>query len=651
MQAHTVAEFTQRVSQCRSSIERLREDASGTTRTAAVKSAVTNFTKAIRGGCHDDAISGAVDTLKKMYHSLRLFLPRHQQCGIEVSSLADEIRRCIEYRQQQYNPDESQQQDAVPAMPKARRKGAPQSPEQLDYTRKLLTHTGGVASPAGDLIINSDTNNHEIDKLYNLKHDLESAQFQLKAIRARGLASHWRDITSDASRQIDAQLEIMRSEVNRLEQRLDAARSLLPWRHWREAARVARDAELESQTLDSLSEELAQIWASSIRSTGNNSYAQASATSARRAECALLARYRDLYGETEVEDLSITQLSDGRDRRWELADIKNPCGLIDVKNARSAFASPKRYSEWFVKNKNKRSPSGAAIVLSAVLSPYSQSYSDPRYGKATWLGELSAGELGRLNRQFGREYLYLDFALGDEAMQRGDRLPGWLFDYPQVVYNSRDRLRDQWRARQSAVVTGVSEVPAGLESDDPVMKRECLAFSSRFDQNEPISRPAIFLHILDRFCIAAREGWEFPKAQLRDLLWPPAVRKRIGEWKTAPYAVADPSEYVHELLNVLMKISQECQRQVLQFSRFSLCGRNIFRGRESAGGSWKTLFAYCGGWGEFSKDKRVKCGMDPLHAGKNHWCGRCGKLICERCDHCEHGCERMVARKRQSQRD
>lgn len=651
MQAHTVAEFTQRVSQCRSSIERLWEDASGTTRTAAVNSAVTNFTKAIRGGFHEDAIYGAVDTLKEMYHSLRLFLPRHQRCGIEVISLADAIRRCIEYRQQQYNADGSQKDDAVPAIPKARRKGSPQSPEQLDYTRKMPNRTGSGGSPAGYLTGSSDTNNQDIDELYNLKHDLESLHFQLKSLRARGITSRWRDITDDASRQIYAQLERMRSEVNRLEQRLDAARSLLPWRHWREAARVARNAQLKSQELDSLSEKLAQIWASSIRATGNESYAQASATSARRAECALLARYRELYGEAEVEDLSITQLSEGRDQRWESADIKTPCGLIDVKNARSAFASPKRYSEWFVKNKDKRSPRGAEIVLSAVLSPYLQSSFNPGLTEAIWLGELSARQLDSLSRQFGREYLRLDFGLGDEAMHRGDRLPGWLFDYPQAVYNSRDKLRNQWRAYESAVVTGASGISAGPDLDDPVMEREYWALSSRFDQNEPISRPAIFLHILDRFCIAAREGWEFPEAQLRDLLWPPGVRQRMGEWQQAPYAVADPGVYVHELLNVLMKIGQECQEQVLQFSSFRLCGRNIFRGRESMGGSWKTLFAYCGGWSESSKGTRVKCGMDPLHAGKNRWCDRCGKLVCEQCHHCEHGCERMVDRKRQLQRD
>lgn len=364
--------------------------------------------------------------------------------------------------------------------------------------------------------------------------------------------------------------------------------------------------------------------------------------SARLAERIAVAIYGDR--QANATDLSILQITNPGDKRWTRADILDSRGMsIDVKNARRSIASPNTYSEYCVPA-FKHDRSGQDVTISAFLSPYVKyerdEYSFSQQIKAqdsvVWLGETSRCAIERLRQEFSF------FSLPSP-----NRLPPWIFDYPDKCYVPREAalaaLREPsfpWpttRASPGAYILAGQVAPELSEG----MQQESAALARRIERLG-LSRPVLFLHVLDRFCCAMREGRPFPTQSLRDILWPSrtildvAKLTHLDSVCRAPMAVADPLETVRELLKVLADVAQACSKRVLSFDEFRLTGIGIFKGRRG-NGRWTTLFAYCGGW-RTSSGIRVPCGKDPLYLGQDATCDACEKLACSACGHCSDRC-------------
>ncbi len=367
--------------------------------------------------------------------------------------------------------------------------------------------------------------------------------------------------------------------------------------------------------------------------------------SARGAELIALDVYRELHG--VVEDLSVQQVLNPEDDSWWLADIRSRSYLIDVKNAMQSKASRNRYTEHHVK-RFKKDSDRRDVVLSGFLSPYPQEgqpgYSLDEGHMVCWLGETSLGEIERIKREFESDYLQLDL-----PTDRNILIPPWLFDYPRVLYAERDAGLARVCAAEFAfpltdcpvgAVVMAGRVPKPPRNDQ--LSEEAYALSERRCKLGFLSRPVLYLHILDRFCRSLTTGNPFPAGALRNIILPsdsPILRNASSD--STPLAVLDPLMIVSELINVLDKVSTRCALRRYGFAHFKLTGKDLFR-RRRRDGTWQTILAYCGGWKRQNGGKPAKCGRKPLFIGQNEPCGEatCGYLICDNCGHCKDGCPR-----------
>jgi hypothetical protein len=381
---------------------------------------------------------------------------------------------------------------------------------------------------------------------------------------------------------------------------------------------------------------LARQWASSIK---GEKYAISAMDSARCAELVALDIYRELYG--QVEDLSILQKRAPADIRWKTADIDAAGRLVDIKNARRSFSSPNSYSEHCVKQ-FKQGSRNSQVIVSGFLSPHRRETRLGRFEAIVWLGETSLGTIESLRLQFETDYLELDLS-GKGA----NRIPPWLFDYPEKCYAERDRALAQGRA--PSFVLPRTDCPLGFlvladrveqSSSGDTLLEEALALARRIRANGTATRPVLFLHVLDRFCCTAREGVSFPSSALRQILFsakapvPPNC-----SLAAAPLAVFDPLETVRELLEVLERVADRCAKRAIAYTSFKLVGTGILRGRRK-GGKWQTIFGYCGGSRRLQNGQIVKCGQCPLYLGQNEPCETCGNLVCHAkgCGYCSKKC-------------
>jgi hypothetical protein len=352
--------------------------------------------------------------------------------------------------------------------------------------------------------------------------------------------------------------------------------------------------------------------------------------------------YRELHG--DAEDLSIQQVLQPDDARWWLADIKARVDLIDVKNAMRSFSSRRRYSEHHVrrfKQDDRRD-----VVISGFLSPYPQEghagHGPDEDRLVCWLGETSLGTIEQMRREFEAEYLELDL-----PTTRTTLVPPWLFDYPGPVYAERDAALARACAagfafpRADCPVGAV--VLAGRLPKPPVndqLAEEAYALSQRRRKFGYVSRPLLYLHVLDRFCRSVVAGTPFPAGVLRDIIFPSGspVLRGVADAST-PLAVLDPVEIVCELIDVLEKVSTYCSLGRYGFTRFKLAGKGLLRGCRM-NGAWQTILAYCGGWRKLNGGRTVKCGRNPLFIGQKNVrpCEACGYLICDICGHCRKKC-------------
>ena len=167
---------------------------------------------------------------------------------------------------------------------------------------------------------------------------------------------------------------------------------------------------------------------------------------------------------------------------------------------------------------------------------------------------------------------------------------------------------------------------------------ELLELARRLASVQTVRRPVAFLHLLDRFCRSLLEDQVFPGKELRWLFFPPieASRSAVTDCHF-PLVLCDPLGVVSELLTVLSKASETCRSRALAFTRFRLRGSGILQGFATTG-RWRTIVAYCGGWGRLPDGRPVRCGQNPVFLGQDEPCTECVRLICHRCGYCGQDC-------------
>jgi len=391
--------------------------------------------------------------------------------------------------------------------------------------------------------------------------------------------------------------------------------------------------------------DLAAQWASGKR---DKDFWMKAMELARGAEVIALDIYRELRG--NAEDLSIKQLLQSEDRRWLLADIKAGSDFIDVKNAIRSVSSKRRYSEHYIK-RFKQDNVRRDVVISGFLSPYLQEgyagHGSAEDKSVCWLGETTLGTIEKLKREFETDYLQL------ELPTTGSTIPPWLFDYPGPLYVERDaalaRICDVGFVFPRADCPVGAVVLAGRvlkPSGNDQQAIEAFDLSQRRCKLGSVSRPLLYLHILDCFCRSVIAGTPFPAGILREIIFPSngPILRGVANAST-PLAVLDPVEIVCELIDVLEKVSTHCSLHGYGFTRFKLIGRGILRGcrRNEA---CQTIFTYCGGWKKLKGGSSAKCGRNPLFIDRNDICpdATCGYLICDSCGYCRKECPKCSGR-------
>tara|TARA_Y100000815_G_C13327554_1_gene494722 strand:+ start:141 stop:2138 length:1998 start_codon:yes stop_codon:yes gene_type:complete len=365
---------------------------------------------------------------------------------------------------------------------------------------------------------------------------------------------------------------------------------------------------------------LAEMWASDL---GSSTYWNSAMLSARRAERVAMQIYSALYD--DVSDVSIQQVRGGKDERWKFGDIAIGRKLIDVKNARRSYSSPNSYSEHCVAT-FKTCRTGAEVLISGFLSDYvRQEASMPNEGhRINWIGECSANRIRCLMEEFS--VAYLDCLWRD--LDGRSRLPPWLFEFPSSFY---ERVRGpvsapRWpRAEMPpAVALAQGVFPTAAPATDT--EHEIRLLRDRL-KRVSLSRPAIFLHIVDRFCSSYPGRTEFAAMALKNAIFCEGQLCR-------PLGLVDPLRVVSALIDTLC-LAQDVLRD-LDIDAFRLSSQGVLSGR-SRGNTWIRIIAYCGGWIAHA-GTRVRCGRSPLVLGVEQPCRYCGYLVCSDCGFCKDRC-------------
>lgn len=420
---------------------------------------------------------------------------------------------------------------------------------------------------------------------------------------------------------------------------------------WEESEKALSFTEHPHPKLGIIDYKIATEWAKD-KQVRNRNFWKAVMESARGAELVALKIYKSLYG--SATDLSVMQIKNPIDSRWKYADIETGNRLIDVKNALSAFSNSKsvpsnRYTEHYVK-RYKEAKDGSEVSISGILWPYPDKIGDKYLQKAKysvlWLGETSADTIKLLNKEFESNYFKLNLSKENKSL-----LPPWIFDYPKEVYMNRDKVLKNLVKPDFAFPSYECPISVGVLakrlpiSGSGELFEEANKLSIRINKyGNYLTRPRLYLHILDRFCQSVIEDKNFPASSLKEILYPETFKSfpSIHNRKT-PLGILDPVEIVYELLNILDDVSNHCQLKKYGFKSFKLVGNAIFRG-VNANGKLQTITAYCGGW---LPNNQGRCGKSSLYLGLHEVCQICGYLICDRCYFCQEKCHLCL--KRQSE--
>jgi hypothetical protein len=418
--------------------------------------------------------------------------------------------------------------------------------------------------------------------------------------------------------------------------------------------------------LTPVDQQLAQVWAERERGEAEKHVARM--LSARAAEKVAIQFYRQFS--LRVKDVSITQLQNDQGE-WKQYDLVAGLRPIDVKNARVPFNNRQTYVDHCVP-RFKQDSQRRDVTIAAVVSPWISR--DQFQGKRSlrpdvvplrFIGETNRSTVERLEQRFAD--LAAHAATNLALVQAGDGsrqvLPPWLFDYPDFVYKLRNRSRhDLLRLSENELpsiddleLLGANPLPAFLgakrrlhHSWFPLISSWQLNFYNRVqDHPEPLSLPALFLHLLLHFLEVSRTTVghsDYSPKGYRKLLYVDAAGGR------RPAGIVDPLSIIDTLIKALTILwDNRHDIRLHDFQSFRFRGVGILAGRRKGiirDEEEVRILAYCGGeiW------PGVKCGHTPLLIGQEETCDglvqgkKCGYLICSKCQFCQDGCSAQAKR-------
>lgn len=387
--------------------------------------------------------------------------------------------------------------------------------------------------------------------------------------------------------------------------------------------------------------------------------------SARAAEKAAMEFYRR-YG-CQVEDVSIKQIVPGGGSDWRDYDLIADGNPIDVKNSRRSRRNRNNYVEHCVPS-FKRVRSNREVEIAGVLSPYlwptsilnpeNESFLDT---SIVFMGTTTLRTIASLRREFSRPGFF-QIQLDDPSKGTAYFLPPWIFDYPNFVYKSRDRVLDRIAQipkpeYSSCKELGINPIPIWLSVGIDLIRgnsgqslrewkrsfiSEVLSWRTRYGLSLPFLFLTIMTHFLEMVSGPVARISDYRPGKYRELIY---YRRNIY---TNPLFIFDPLETVNALITALDTMWMAEHRLIRRFQIFRLQNLNILRGRLGEDDrQWKTLIAYCGGW----ISGKERCGENPLVLGKAQHCPECGKLVCPRCGFCSSRCSLCKERQATFARD
>ena len=370
--------------------------------------------------------------------------------------------------------------------------------------------------------------------------------------------------------------------------------------------------------------------------------------SARSSERVALKIYKKMYG--DVNDISSEQV-EGASRDWVYADLlarsqNHSDRYIDVKSARASFSRENRFSEFCLK-KFKKVDQGIDVDLSAFFSDYKtlSQFSEGDTPTYQWIGEFSKGQvirsIGFIHKNFKTMFLLEDFRRNIESTKF---IPGWLFDYPEVIYKPRNghiralsSLMDRAHCREAVPADLPDSLQIFVDKDIPrdrsrSEKLVVNALRAMMDEHG-LDRGLLFMTIIAVSLTAMWRGWmEFRPVIFREFI----DLDDSDDSRLRPLGIWDPLGYIDELIESLDTVFRYSRERMLGFRTFRLVGHGILMGRSAHDEHWTTILAYCGG----RKQKlNVRCGNTPLVLGVEENCPACGKLVCNECGYCSERCE------------
>lgn len=376
-----------------------------------------------------------------------------------------------------------------------------------------------------------------------------------------------------------------------------------------------------------------------------NPHILAKMLSARCAEKIAIKFYKNLG--YQVDDISITQTTSSSEiDSWKICDIVlNNENFIDIKNSRTTFNSISNYSEHCVP-KFKKSRTNSDVIITGVLSSYVnlgdiQKKQISSTKSISVLGETYLPQLLQLERRFSSKLIRV-------STSDVNFVPRWLFEYPELFYEARNKSREHLRSfldknvPEIDISSSFNPIPAYISSGASLpyyLESSLEYFQINFcrrikpQTGESITLPILFLALLTHFIEVISGGRAYSN-------YDPILYRKIlyidnDSGKCFPFGIYDHLNSISELIETLSKLwSNRKKIDLDHFEHFKFHGSGLLQGKKPGQDKYITIIAYCGGFIE----GLGKCGYSPLVLGENNTCPSCGRLICDLCGHCSTNC-------------
>jgi len=380
---------------------------------------------------------------------------------------------------------------------------------------------------------------------------------------------------------------------------------------------------------------------------GIGSYHASRLISARLAERCVAVFYGGL-GDL-VRDISIKQIKDATQAEWRDFDLD--VGYpVDVKNSRATCNGKQHYSEHAVPKFKQARIGGHDVRVVGVRSPYVLDPEETACGKqhaaVTVLGEVSASDIDRLKRWMEARFGHL-LSL---RMWTPNRIPGWLFEYPDRYYKGRTQAVDLMQTliqvgRPENLLPGQWLVAKALGQDLEVPFNSDPLLTELGDLIEAcgLAKRCLIIYAMGATLRAVADG-EDPVSIITRIRNAANIGQRPDS-KIGPWGLKDPLDYVDRFLCAFSALGNGIRPYISSIRIFRLTEPEVLVAEMKDGSRW-TMLAYCGGW----IDGKGRCGSAPLVVGSKEHCRKCRHLICSDCFFCSEECESERRRRSQSAR-